>query len=126
MVEDRTSEAGARLIAVARVGLQPTQELEGHYLAGPYHPSLRHQVDSAIFFDMAASLIADHRSGREQFSGIQRYLYFQGQKNDNLLRLRTRFQLEEVSSRALILYQRIFNPSDGSGESHDSQNGSPI
>jgi len=90
-------------IAVARVGLQPTRELEGHYLAGPYHPALRHRVDSAIFLDMAASLIADHRVGpRAEFLCHPGDLsVFRGQKNDNLLRLRTRFQLEEVSVHSL-------------------------
>lgn len=86
-------------IAVARVGLQPTEELDGHYLAGPYHPALRHRVDSAIAFDMAADLIADNRVGpRAAFLCHPADIsVLRGQKNDNLLRLRTRFQLEEVS-----------------------------
>jgi histone acetyltransferase (RNA polymerase elongator complex component) len=90
-------------IAVARVGLQPTEELDDHYLAGPYHPALRHQVDSAIFFDMAANLIADHRVGRRAMflSHPGDVSIFRGQKNGNLLRLRTRFQLEEVSLHSL-------------------------
>jgi hypothetical protein len=44
-------------IRVARIGLQPTEELEKDYLAGPYHPAIHQLVDSAIFFDMAASLL---------------------------------------------------------------------
>ena len=40
-------------ISVARMGLQPTDELERNFLAGPYHPALRQLVDGAIFFDMA-------------------------------------------------------------------------
>jgi histone acetyltransferase (RNA polymerase elongator complex component) len=86
-------------ITVARVGLQPTEELEDHYLAGPYHPSLRHLVDSAIAFDMAASLIADHPVGLRVvfFCHPGDDSIFRGQKNDNLLKLRARFQLEEVS-----------------------------
>jgi hypothetical protein len=90
-------------VPVVRVGLQPTEELHGHYLAGPYHPALRHRVDSAIFFDMAASLVADHRVGpRAAFLCNPRDVsIFRGQRNDNLHRLRTRFQLEEASLRSL-------------------------
>ena len=95
-------------IAVARVGLQPTEELDDHYLAGPYHPALRHRVDSAIFFDMAANLIADYRVGpRATFLCHPGDVsIFRGQKNDNLLRLRTRFQLEEVSLQSVASVPR--------------------
>ncbi|MGZ3524331.1 MAG: elongator complex protein 3, partial [Thermodesulfobacteriota bacterium] len=44
-------------LPVARIGLQPTKELERDFLAGPYHPAFRQLVDSAIFFDMATSLL---------------------------------------------------------------------
>jgi histone acetyltransferase (RNA polymerase elongator complex component) len=90
-------------IAVARVGLQPTEELGEHYLAGPYLPALRHRVDSAITFDMAARLIADHGVGRRAVflchpSDVS---IVRGRKNNNFLALRTRFQLEEVSLQSL-------------------------
>jgi histone acetyltransferase (RNA polymerase elongator complex component) len=90
-------------VPVVRLGLQPSEELDGHYLAGPYHPALRHRVDSAIFFDMAASLVADHQVGlRAAFLCNPRDVsIFRGQRNDNLHRLRTRFQLEEASLRSL-------------------------
>ena len=46
-------------IAVARFGLQPTEELNQHILAGPYHPALRQLVDSAIMLDMARALLVN-------------------------------------------------------------------
>jgi histone acetyltransferase (RNA polymerase elongator complex component) len=45
-------------IAVIRMGLQTTRELEepGAVVAGPFHPAFRSHVESAIFFEMAAAL----------------------------------------------------------------------
>jgi histone acetyltransferase (RNA polymerase elongator complex component) len=90
-------------IAVARVGLQPGEELDEHFLAGPYLPALRHQVDSAIAFDMAAHLISAHPVGRraEFVCHPSDVSILRGQKNDNLLALRARFHLEEVSLQGL-------------------------
>lgn len=46
-------------IAVIRLGLQTTRELEepGAVVAGPFHPAFRSLVESAIFFEMAAALV---------------------------------------------------------------------
>ena len=85
-------------IPVARIGLQPTQELERDFLAGPYHAALHHLVDSAIFFDMAASLL--------QTSPLNSHTLFlchpkeisnlRGQRNENILKLKKQFKLSEI------------------------------
>lgn len=85
-------------VPIARIGLQPTRELEDHFVAGPYHPSLNQLVQSAIAFDMAAHLL--------QLSGSQPHAFFfchpkeisnvRGQRNGNILKLRDRFGLKEI------------------------------
>jgi histone acetyltransferase (RNA polymerase elongator complex component) len=85
-------------ISVARVGLQPTKELERDCLAGPYHPALRQLVDSAIFFDMATFLLQtsqeDHRA--LFFCHPKEVSNLRGQKNGNILRLKKQFKLSEI------------------------------
>ena len=85
-------------ISVARIGLQPTLELERDYLAGPYHPSFRQLVDSAIFLDMATSLLqASQKDGRAQFFCHPKEVSnLRGQKNENILRLKKHFKLSEI------------------------------
>jgi histone acetyltransferase (RNA polymerase elongator complex component) len=85
-------------IHVARIGLQPTKELERDYLAGPYHPALHQLVDSAIFFDMATSLLqVSQKNGRALFLCHPKEVSnLRGQKNKNLLRLKKHFKLSEV------------------------------
>ena len=85
-------------VPVARIGLQPTRELEDHTVAGPYHPSLNQLVQSAIAFDMATHLL--------QLSGRQPHAFFfchpketsnvRGQRNGNILKLRDQFGLNEI------------------------------
>ena len=86
-------------IRVARLGLQPTGDLERDYLAGPFHPALRHLVDSALFFDMAKHLLQNNQKGfRVLFlchPGDVSNL--RGQRNENLLKLREAVGLEEIS-----------------------------
>jgi histone acetyltransferase (RNA polymerase elongator complex component) len=83
---------------VARIGLQPTPELERDYLAGPYHPALRHLVDSAIFFDMATFLLqTSQKNGQALFLCHPKEVSnLRGQKNENIQRLKDRFELEEI------------------------------
>ncbi|HSB06319.1 MAG TPA: radical SAM protein [Thermodesulfobacteriota bacterium] len=85
-------------IPIARIGLQPTRDLEACYLAGPYHPSLHQLIDSEIFFDMAMHLLETHQNESEplfichpgEVSNVR------GQKNSNLQRLRDRFGLKAI------------------------------
>ena len=86
-------------IRVARIGLQPTKELERDYLAGAYHPALRQLVDSAIFFYMATSLLqTSQKNGHALFfchPGEASNL--RGQRNENILKLKNDFNLSEIS-----------------------------
>jgi len=85
-------------IRVARIGLQPTQGLEKHILAGPYHPALHQCVDSEIAFDMAEHLLRDNSGGSHALflCHPKEVSNLRGQRNGNILKLRKQFQLEEV------------------------------
>jgi len=85
-------------ISVARIGLQPTKELERDFLAGPYHPALHQLVHSAIFFDMATSLLqVSRKNGRALFlCNPKEISNMRGQKNENILRLKKNFKLSEI------------------------------
>ena len=86
-------------IPVARMGLQPTPELERNLLAGPYHPALHQLVDSEIAFDMATDLLRNHSEGSDAcfFCHPQEVSTLRGQRNGNLLKLRDQFHLKEIS-----------------------------
>jgi histone acetyltransferase (RNA polymerase elongator complex component) len=85
-------------LSVARIGLQPTRELQRDFLAGPYHPACRQLVDSAIFFDMAISLLrVSQKKGHALFFCHPKDISnLRGQKNENILRLRKHFGLSEI------------------------------
>jgi hypothetical protein len=86
-------------IRIARLGLQPTRDLERDCLAGPFHPALHHLVDSAIFFDMAEHLLQNDRRDL----GVLFVCHpgdasnLRGQRNENILKLREAFGVEEIS-----------------------------
>jgi len=85
-------------ISVARMGLQPTDELERNFLSGPYHPALRQLVDGAIFFDMAMSLLqTSQKSGQALFLCHPKEISnLRGQKNENILKLKKHFNLSDI------------------------------
>ncbi len=85
-------------IRVVRVGLQPTKDLERDYLAGPYHPALHQLVDSAIFFDMATSLLNASQENERVvfFCHPKEVSNLRGQKNENILKLKKDFGLTEI------------------------------
>jgi histone acetyltransferase (RNA polymerase elongator complex component) len=85
-------------IRVARIGLQPTQGLEKHILAGPYHPALHQCVDSEIAFDMAKHLLRGNLEGSHALflCHPKEVSNLRGQRNGNILKLRRQFQLKEV------------------------------
>jgi histone acetyltransferase (RNA polymerase elongator complex component) len=85
-------------ISVARMGLQPTDELQKDFLAGPYHPALRQLIDAAIFLDMAKSLLqTSQKNGRALFFCHPKEVSnLRGQKNENILRLKKHFSLSDI------------------------------
>jgi Radical_SAM C-terminal domain len=85
-------------VAVARIGLQSTQSLEEHLLAGPYHPALRQVVDSEIAFDMANHLLRNHSRGSHALflCHPREVSNLRGQRNGNIVKLKEQFQFEEV------------------------------
>ncbi len=85
-------------IPVARIGLQPSKELEEHLLAGPFHPALHQLVDSAIFYDMAEDLLRKHPNGSNYvfICHPKDLSNLKGQKNENVLRLKNRFKLSDI------------------------------
>ncbi len=85
-------------IRVARIGLQPTRDLEKHLLAGPYHAALHQLVDSEIFFDMAERLLQRLPNGRKVcfFCHPKEISNVRGQRNENISKLKEQFQLQEV------------------------------
>jgi histone acetyltransferase (RNA polymerase elongator complex component) len=85
-------------IPVARIGLQPTKELERDYLAGPYHPAFRQLIESAIFFDMATSLLQVLQKKRQVlfFCHPKEVSNLRGQRMDNILKLKNQFNLSEI------------------------------
>jgi len=85
-------------ISVARIGLQPTKELERDFLAGPYHPAFRQLIDSAIFFDMAKYLLQNFPNGSKAifFCNPKEISNLKGQRNENSLKLKNHFKLSEI------------------------------
>ena len=85
-------------IRLARIGLQPTRELENHFLAGPYHAALHQLVDSEIAFDMAKHLLQVYpEENRPLFLCHPRDVSnLRGQRNENILNLKARFRLKEI------------------------------
>ena len=85
-------------LSIARIGLQPTRELQRDFLAGPYHPAFRQLVESAIFFDMATSLLQDSQKNAHALflCHPKEISNLRGQKNKNILRLKEEFELSEI------------------------------
>lgn len=85
-------------IQVARIGLQPTKELEMDLIAGPYHPSIHQLIDSAIYFEMAEVLLKNHLMEVQPlfFCHPKESSNLRGQRNENLIRLKTQFKLKEI------------------------------
>ncbi|MGZ6250013.1 MAG: elongator complex protein 3 [Syntrophales bacterium] len=88
-------------IAVIRVGLQTTREMEmtGSIIAGPYHPAFRSLVEESMFFDMAAEMIAAIEMSKQEviFSLSPKDVScFLGHKNNNMHTLKNIFGLTKI------------------------------
>jgi histone acetyltransferase (RNA polymerase elongator complex component) len=88
----------AASIPVARIGLQPTEELERDLLAGPYHPALHQLIDSSIFFDMAQHLLQISPIGSQAIfvCSPREVSNLRGQGNKNILKLKEQFKLNGI------------------------------
>jgi len=88
-------------IAVIRMGLQPTEELQkpGTILAGPYHPSFRQLVDSSILLDRMRAALQQRSPGTgpaclcSHPSDVSAAI---GQKRSNIVALKKEFCLSEL------------------------------
>ena len=85
-------------IPVARLGLQTTEDLRDHVLAGPYHPAFRHLVESAIAFDLLAQLFKSCPEKGEVLllCHPREMSNLRGQRNENIRNLKERFRLGEI------------------------------
>jgi len=85
-------------IPVARLGLQTTEDLRDHVLAGPYHPAFRHLVESAIAFDLLAQLFKSCPEKEEVLllCHPREMSNLRGQRNENIRNLKERFRLGEI------------------------------
>jgi len=85
-------------IPVARIGLQPTRELEKDLLAGPYHPALRQLVDSTALFDRAKHLLQTVAKESQVFflCHPKDISNLRGQKNENIEKLKQEYGLKEI------------------------------
>lgn len=86
-------------IPVARIGLQPTRELEEYILAGPYHPALHHLVESSIFFDMLKEVFKKNNYGNQLtfICNPKDESNLRGQRNSNISRLKEMFSLKDLT-----------------------------
>jgi histone acetyltransferase (RNA polymerase elongator complex component) len=90
-------------IPVIRVGLQPTPSLEtpGTIVAGPYHPAFRQLVESSIFYEQAASLLACSGIGGGKSPTFlvspHDISTFYGQGKHNMKKLRETFSLQKIT-----------------------------
>jgi histone acetyltransferase (RNA polymerase elongator complex component) len=88
-------------IAVIRMGLQPTEELQrpGTILAGPYHPAFRQLVDSSILLDRMRIALKKHAPGSGPaclLSHPSELAAAIGQKRSNINLLKKEFCLSEL------------------------------
>jgi histone acetyltransferase (RNA polymerase elongator complex component) len=88
-------------IAVIRMGLQPTEELQrpGTILAGPYHPAFRQIVDSSILLDRMRAALHQRAPGSGPaclFSHPSDVAAAIGQKRSNIAALKKEFRLSEL------------------------------
>ncbi len=88
-------------IAVIRMGLQPTEELQrpGTVLAGPYHPAFRQLVDSLVLLNRMRAALHQRAPGAGPaclLSHPSDVAAAIGQKRSNILVLKKEFHLTEL------------------------------
>ena len=76
-------------IKVIRLGLQPSRDLEDAVLAGPYHPSFGHLVESELAFERMSEAMEGERSVKFEFLVNPRELsVYKGIKSYNIEKFR--------------------------------------
>jgi histone acetyltransferase (RNA polymerase elongator complex component) len=110
-------------VPVARIGLQASRELEAHLVAGPYHPSLNQLVRSAIALDMATHLLnlCGEKTHARFFCHPKEISTVRGQRNGNILKLRARFNVNDIFLGAREDVPReclVLETSDGEHATH--------
>lgn len=88
-------------IAVIRMGLQMTSELENGsvLLAGPFHPAFGHLVISQIYRDKVTELLKTSDRVLDAMTlrvNPKRISTMRGQKNENILYLKNRFHIRNI------------------------------
>ncbi|MGI5839133.1 MAG: elongator complex protein 3 [bacterium] len=88
-------------IPVIRVGLQPTEDIaaDAQVLAGPFHPSFRQLVESAMFRDAFAAAAREHLGAKtaDILVNPKEETAARGRKNGNLAWLRKNSSWEVVN-----------------------------
>ena len=88
-------------IAVVRIGLQPTKELQkpGTIIAGPYHPAFRQLVESSLLLENIRLALACRKSRSKSIvirtnpASVSAAI---GQKRSNIEVLKREFQLQDI------------------------------
>jgi len=85
-------------IRVARMGLQPSAELEDKVVAGPYHPSFGELVAARMLFNRTRRLLMQVKAGDVRRLSIASadLSAFRGQGNRNMKRLQTLGLLQKM------------------------------
>ena len=92
-------------IAVVRMGLQPTAELNpgAGVLAGPFHPAFGELVYCALWFDALDRVLSSQHvlEGSDLIIAVHPAVVsrVRGHRNDNLKRLRAKFDLEDIQTQ---------------------------
>ncbi len=112
----------AARIAVIRLGIQTTRELEepGAVVAGPFHPAFRSLVESSIFLELALDLLAAAKIGPGPATftvapADASNLY--GHRRTNIASLKERFDLNEIRitvNPALARYELVLTTGEKS------------
>jgi histone acetyltransferase (RNA polymerase elongator complex component) len=88
-------------VEVIRIGLQPTENIEEgkDVTAGPFHPSMRQLVVSAIYRDMLEYMICDlnPQSNLEILVNPKEISDIIGQKRANIEYIKERFNIRKVA-----------------------------
>lgn len=107
-------------IRVIRTGLQPSGELAGQMVAGPYHPAFGELVDSRIVFNRTRKLLAGTTKKRRLSIAAADESIFRGHKNCNIKRLDQlglldRFELLRDNSQQRLTVKMIKQQTEDRG-----------